>query len=112
MRFGPKASRGKLKSDRGESGRLVGRVAGPSTSTPHRRHGRGGSATSMATLSQQRAAIPGQATRRRARWLAPALMLGLDLAALLAAAGLAGRTPLAFVYSGLALIVLATSRAY
>jgi len=39
-------------------------------------------------------------------------MLGLDLAALLAAAGLAGRTPLAFVYSGLALIVLATSRAY
>ena len=66
----------------------------------------------MATLSEQRAQTPGKAVHLRARWLAPAVIVSVDLIALLVAANLAGRQPLALAYSGLALIVLAASRAY
>jgi exopolysaccharide biosynthesis polyprenyl glycosylphosphotransferase len=67
----------------------------------------------MATLSKQRADAGGTASvHRRTRLLAPAVVLCVDSVALLAAALVAGSAPLALVYAGLALVVLAASRAY
>jgi exopolysaccharide biosynthesis polyprenyl glycosylphosphotransferase len=50
--------------------------------------------------------------RAPARWLAPAFLLGIDGVALLSAVVLAGRTPLAIAYAGVALGALASSQAY
>jgi len=50
--------------------------------------------------------------RAPARWLAPAFLLGIDGVALLTAVVLAGSTPLALAYAGVALLALASSHAY
>jgi exopolysaccharide biosynthesis polyprenyl glycosylphosphotransferase len=47
-----------------------------------------------------------------AQWLAPAIILCVDLAALLLAVAIAGGAPLAVAYAGLALCALAVSHAY
>jgi hypothetical protein len=50
--------------------------------------------------------------RAPARWIAPAFLLGIDGVALLAAVALAGSTPIALAYAGVALGALASSHAY
>src|SRR3954463_12866787 len=67
----------------------------------------------VATPSEEPAETTGKTiVHVRARWLAPAVILCVDLAVLLVAADVAGRAPLALAYVGVALIVLAASRSY